>query len=187
MDLILFPALIWLALISWFDIRTRQIPHSAWVGIPFLLGLIYRAMNGGWDLSLLALVVVLASERKFGSSYRYLRNLRSIYSWIPFIGILVYLAGQGNLPAALAILGFWAAWEMRFWGGADALVSITLLLCWPDAPLLISFILVNLILALVATLISLIQERKLRTHHLPGLPILLISVIGRTILTAFIR
>lgn len=187
MDYILVPALIWLAIISWFDLRTRQIPHTAWAVIPFLFGLAFRIVNGGWAISLLSISVVMASERNDLGRFRYLSNLGSIYPCIPMIGCLGYLAGESNLPATLAILGFWISWELRFWGGADALVSITLILFWPDAPLLISFILANFLVAIVATLISLIRERKLRTHQIPGIPILLLSVIGRTILTGIIR
>ncbi len=187
MDAIFLSALIWLAVISWFDVRTRQIPHSAWAVIPFLLGLVYRVVNGGWELSLLTIIVVAASERHDLGRFKFTKNLGSIQSWIPMVVILGYLAGTTNLPATLAIFSFWISWELRFWGGADALVAITLILLWPDMPLLISFVLVNLLTALVSTLISLIRERKLRTHQIPGIPILLLSLIGRTILAGFIR
>ena len=187
MDYPFLMILVWLAILSWFDIRTRQIPNSTWAVIPLAIGLTCRVAIGGWELSLLTLTVVIASERHGLGRFRYTRNLVSIYPWIPLIGILGYLAGESNLTATLAILAFWISWELHFWGGADAVVALTLVLFWPDLPLLISFIMANLLAALLAILFSLIREGKLRTHQIPGIPILLVSALGRTILTGFLR
>jgi Flp pilus assembly protein protease CpaA len=187
MDTISISALIWLSVVSWFDIRTRQIPHSAWVAIPFLIGSVYRVVNGGWELSLLAFVVVLASERRYLSGFRYFESLGTIYSWFPIIGGCAYLAGATNLIGTLAIIGFWIAWELHCWGGADAMASIALLLCWPDLPFVLAFLMANSLAASISTMISLIQDRKFRLHQIPGLPLLLLSVVGRVLIIVFSR
>jgi hypothetical protein len=173
--------------ISWFDLRSRQIPHYAWAAIPFLISSGYRILNGGWGLTLLSILMVIVSERKFVSNYRFLKPLASIYTWMPIIGLATYIAGSNNLIGSLAVLGFWIAWELRVWGGADGMAAITLIQIWPDAPLLISFILVNLTAAISVTSVTLVHERKLRMHQMPGLPLLLFSMIGRFILIGFYR
>jgi hypothetical protein len=182
MDLILYTALIWLAALSWFDIRTRQIPHPVWVAIPFLAGSIYRIVNGGWELSLLSFVVVLASERRMLAGVRHLKNLRAFYLWIPAMGVAVYLAGSTNPISAMAVLGFWIAWELHGWGGADAMVALTLTLYWPDLAFILVFFSVNFLTALIASLVSLIKDRKFAFHQVPGLPLLLLSAVWRAMI-----
>jgi hypothetical protein len=51
---ILIPVLLWLGVVSWFDIREHEIPHSAWVIIPLVLAIIYRVYweIGHWCCSL---------------------------------------------------------------------------------------------------------------------------------------
>jgi hypothetical protein len=187
MDWITYPTLIWLAIISWFDIRTRQIPHSAWVAIPFLLGLVFRLLYGGWELALLSILTVIASEREFISKFRYLHSLERIILWAPIITLAAINAEKYSLVPTLAILGFWVAWELQVWGGADAMASMTLVLIWPDGDLLVSFFLANLLVALAATGVTLVRERKMRIHELPGLPILLITMIGKIFLARFFQ
>jgi hypothetical protein len=182
MDWMTYPTLIWLAAISWFDLRTRQIPHSAWVAIPFLLGIAFRVLQGGWELAILSILTVIVSERKFISKFRYLHSLEGIFLWVPIIALAATNACTRSLTPTLAVIGFWVAWELQIWGGADAMVSMTLIQIWPDGDLLVSFFLANLLVALVATGVSLVRERKFRIHEFPGLPILLITMIGKLIL-----
>ncbi len=182
MDWITFPTLIWLGIVSWFDLRTRQIPHSAWVAIPFLLGCGFRVHHGGWELALISIFMLIVSERKFISKIRYLHPLKSIFLWVPIIALAAINAGTRSLIPTLGVIGFWVAWELQIWGGADAMVSMTLVLIWPDGELLVSLFLANLLVALIATGVSLVRERKFRIHELPGLPILLLTMIGKLIL-----
>ena len=45
----------WLIIISWFDLRKSEIPHSGWVIIPLIAAIIYRTFLG--DFSLVALTI----------------------------------------------------------------------------------------------------------------------------------
>ena len=65
MDWIIFAVVvIWLGIISWFDIRKSEIPHSAWVVIPMIAVGVFRIWQGGWALVLLTVFVVVVSERE---------------------------------------------------------------------------------------------------------------------------
>jgi hypothetical protein len=55
---------IWLAVISWFDLKKREIPNSAWVIVPFGIAMVYQALVGDWQLTFLSCVIAIASERE---------------------------------------------------------------------------------------------------------------------------
>ena len=98
---------------------------------------------------------------------------------MPLLFAGLYVAGSHNLIGAIAILAFWVAWELRCWGGADAVTSITLALIWPDVRLILAILVVHAAVAGIATMISLMKERTFRVHHLPGLPLLFLSALLR--------
>lgn len=170
--------LIWLALVSWFDLRKREVPHTAWVVIPLICAAIYQAVAGDWQLSFLTGMVALASERQRLAKLSELR-VDTIFFWIPWLLACLYAAANRNPVGAIAIIAFWAAWELRCWGGADAVTAITLTLIWPDMRLVIAVLVVHALVAVIASLISLIRERKLMVHTFPGLPLLLLSAVLR--------
>ena len=120
----------WLGIVSWFDIRKREVPHSAWVVIPFIAALLFRVWQGGWQLMALAIVVAVISERSRLAEWTHL-SLDGWSFWTPLIVLFTYWGVQANPSGALAILGFWGAWDLRFWGGADAVAAIVLALLWP--------------------------------------------------------
>ena len=175
--------LVWLGIVSWFDLRTKEIPHSAWVFLPLMCAGIYRLILGNWQLVLLMAIVILASERSRLGRWLRVESLAIVYTWMPAIGFLVYLAGMQNPLGAIAVVAFWVAWELHVWGGADAVASIALVLFWPDLRLVLSLLAVNFIVALVATTFSLVKERKFRLHKLPGLPLLFAAVTLHAILS----
>ena len=98
-------------------------------------------------------------------------------TWFPLLFLGVYLSMQTSPFAALAIIGFWAAWELKWWGGADAVSVITVCLIWPSEIFIFAFLATHLIVVLGLGLASAIREKKIKIHRLPGLPILLASVV----------
>ena len=62
-------------------------------------------------------------------------------------------------------------------GGADAISAITICLIWPGIFFIMSFLVIHLIVVIVSGLISMVREQKIKLHRLPGLPILLASVL----------
>ena len=172
--------LTWLALVSWFDLRKREVPHSAWTVIPLVCAVVYQAAAGDWRLSFLTIIVALASERQRLAKLSELR-VDTIFFWIPWLLATLYVAASHNPVGAIAILAFWVAWELRCWGGADAVTAITLALIWPDMRLVTAVLIVHAFVAVIASLHSLIRERKFRVHQFPGLPLLLLSAVLRLV------
>ena len=178
MDWIIFGLVVtWLGIVSWFDIRKSEIPHSAWVVIPLIGAAVYRILQGDWPLVLLAALVAVVSERNRISQAFGWEELSRIITWLPLLFLGVILSIQSSPLSALAIIGFWVAWELKWWGGADAVSAITVCLIWPGMVFIISFLAIHLIVVIVSGLVSVVREQKIKLHRLPGLPILLASVL----------
>jgi len=178
MDWIIFGLVVtWLGIVSWFDIRRNEIPHSAWVVIPLIGAAVYRILQGDWTLVLLAGVVAAVSERNRISQAFGWEELNRIITWLPLLFLGVFLSIQSSPLSALAIIGFWVAWELMWWGGADAVSAITVCLIWPGMFFIISFLAIHIIVVIASGLVSMVREHKIKLHRLPGLPILLVSVL----------
>lgn len=169
--------LIWLGIISYFDLRKREIPHSAWVVLPWLAVMMLRLLQGGWQMVLLSAMVALVSERKRFAELTKL-PLDGWSIWIPPLFLFTYWALITNPVGALSILGFWLAWELRAWGGADAVASIALVLLWPELAFVIALLGVHLAAALASTAYGLIRDKRWQLHSLPGLPLILATVLA---------
>ncbi|MCX6053626.1 MAG: hypothetical protein NTZ74_01690 [Chloroflexi bacterium] len=176
---------IWLGALSWFDLRRNEIPSSAWVIVPLAGALLYRVYQGGWQLVLLTILVAAASERERLSGKLGLRRIAFLSFWIPPLLLGGWLCLARVPLAALGILAFWIAWETGSWGGADAVASMTLLLVYPELDFLLVFTGVHLMAALVLSFYSLVREKRFRTHHIPGLPLLFLSVVGYRLVGLF--
>jgi len=178
MDWIIFGLVVtWLGIVSWFDIRKSEIPHSAWVVIPLIGAGLYRIWQGDWTLVLLAAVVAAVSERYRISKAFGWEELSRIITWLPLLFLGAFLSIQSSPLSALAIIGFWAAWELKWWGGADATAAITLSLIHPSPVFLLSFLCVHVIVAFCLFMRSLIKEESIKLHRIPGLPLLLLATI----------
>ena len=187
MDWIIFGLVVtWLGIVSWFDIRKSEIPHSAWVVIPLIGAGLYRIWQGDWTLVLLAVLVATVSERDRISQAFGWEELSRIITWLPLLFLGAFLSIQSSPLSALAIIGFWAAWELNWWGGADAVSAITVCLIWPSEIFIFAFLATHLIVVFVLDLASVIREKKISLHRLPGLPILLASVIFLKISLVFL-
>ena len=179
MDWIIFVFVVtWLGIVSWFDIRKSEIPHSAWVVIPLIGAGLYRIWQGDWTLVLLAAVVAAVSERDRISQAFGWEELSRIITWLPLLFLGAFLSIQSSPLSALAIIGFWAAWELKWWGGADAVGAMTIILIYPEITFILAFLIVHAITAIMLTIRSLIKEKTARLHRIPGLPLILIAVIS---------
>lgn len=177
--IIYIPVLIWLGILSWYDIKTREIPHSAWVTIPLILAGGYRICLGGWQLVLLAGLVILASEREWIATKIRWGGITSIHGWVPWLTVVFCMAASTSQIGAIAILGFWIAWELKWWGGADSVVGMILVSVFYPVHFIIAF----LISQLLSVIFSRFPHRSLclwsgEDHAtVPGIPLFLISII----------
>lgn len=178
MDWIIFGlVVVWLGIVSWFDIRKSEIPHSAWVVIPLIGACIYQAWQGNWALVLLAILVSAVSERERIAQLFGWEEIGKIITWFPLLFLGAYLALQASPFAAMAIIGFWAAWELKWWGGADAVAAISLILIYPELTFILAFLVVHVIATIALAIRSLVKEKTVCFHRIPGLPLLFIAVV----------
>ena len=178
MDGILFGSmLLWLAIVSWFDIRKGEIPHSAWVLLPLAVASVYRVTQGGWQLVLWVGIISIASERKRLAGSLKIAGMEKIPAWIPLLIAGFSLANQVSTVMALAFSGFWLAWELGWWGGADAVSAMVIGLILPGWAYLLAFLATHFIVVLCLGGHALIRKRKPAPNRLPGLPILLATAI----------
>jgi hypothetical protein len=184
MDWIIFGLVVtWLGIVSWFDIRKNEVPHSAWVVIPLIGAGLYRIWQGDWTLVLLATVVAAVSERYRISQAFGWEELSRIITWLPLLFLGAFLSIQSLPLSALAIIGFWAAWELKWWGGADAVAAITIIMIYSEIDFILAFLIVHAIATIMLTIRSLVKEKSVRLHRIPGLPLILIAVISLQIVT----
>src|SRR3990172_8890967 len=173
MEWIIFGLVVtWLGIVSWFDIRKNEIPHSAWVIIPLIGACFYRVWQGDWALVLLTILIAAVSERERLSRIIRREEIARIITWLPLCFLGAYLSIQVSPFAALAIIGFWVAWELKWWGGADAVSAIAVTLIWPGEFFILAFLATHIMVVIGLGLISVFQEKKIKTHRVPGLPIL---------------
>lgn len=177
MDWIIFGCIVtWLGVISWFDIRKNEIPHSAWVIVPLIGACAYRAWQGGWALVLLTVIIAAVSERERLSRVVRREEIGQIITWLPLLFLGAFLSIQVSPFAALAIIGFWIAWELKWWGGADALAAMTIILIYPELLFIIAFLGVHVVASIGLAIRSLVKDKKFGLHKIPGLPLLLMAV-----------
>lgn len=175
--IILSLLLLWLGFLSWHDIRQQEIPHSLWGVIPLLLICGYRVWIGDGWLVLFIGFILAVSERESISSILKMKAMSSLASWFPWLLIGMFFSVQIQPVITVAILGFWVAWELRIWGGADALIAITLILVLPAIPFLVSFILIHLIIAIGIRILQWITHQKNEVVRIPGIPLLIPCVL----------
>lgn len=174
---------VWLAIVSCFDLRKGEIPHSAWVIVPLIFAGAYRAWQGDWQLVVLATLVALVSERERIARWIHLEETGRVITWLPLILLALFWSAQKAPLPALSILGFWIAWELGWWGGADAVTTITLMLVWPGVDFFIAFFGCHVVIAVGLTAFTYKHEQKVKLHRLPGIPIMLIAVLCSRVLS----
>ena len=106
-----------------------------------------------------------------------LPEISRIVTWLPLLFLAVYWSVQVSPLAAFAVVGFWVAWELGWWGGADAVSAIALSLVWPDPSFFLAFFGCHAIIALGLMVFTYKEEKKVKLHRVPGLPIMLLAVL----------
>jgi hypothetical protein len=109
-------------------------------------------------------------------------ELGRIITWLPLLFLGAFFAVQLSPISALAIIGFWAAWELKWWGGADATAAITLVLIYPELIFIVAFLGVHVFVTIGLAIRSLIKEKSVKLHKIPGLPLLLLAVLSLQII-----
>ncbi len=150
--------LAWLLPLAHYDLRKREVPHIAFVAVPLALAALALAWRGGWTLALMAITLVAVTERA---------RLRPVLHRPALAGGLAVCVGLAVLspfelaPGVISLIGFWLAYELGWWAGADTLAAMALALLWPDDIRLI----VSLAAAHVAAALIIRHRRPLR--HAP--------------------
>ena len=168
---------IWLTAVSWFDLRKGEVTHSAWVIVPLVVAGAYRTWQGDWQLVVLAGLVALISERERISKLFRFEEIGRVLTWLPLLLLALFWSVQNDPISAFSIVGFWVAWELGWWGGADAVSAIALCLVWPGSEFFLAFFGCHAIVAIGLLAFTYKTERKVRLHRWPGLPIMLMAVI----------
>jgi len=176
---------VWLGIISWFDIRKNEIPYSLWVILPLIGACVYQAWLGDWRLVLFAVLVAAISERERLSQLLHRGEIGKLFTWLPLLLLGLIFAVQSSPIAAFAILGFWVAWELKWWGGADAVAALTLILIYPKVTFILAFLGVHVIAALGLAVYSLLKSKSVKPHQIPGLPLLFLAVLLYQIFQCF--
>jgi len=178
MDWIIFGCVLtWLGIVSWFDIRKNEIPHSAWVILPLLGACSYRAWQGDWVLVFLTILIAAVSERERLSRIVRREEIGRIITWLPLLFLGAYLSIQVSPFAALAIFGFWIAWEFKWWGGADAVAAMAIILIYPELQFVLAFLVVHVLATIGLAVRSIVKGKKVGLNKIPGLPLLLLAVL----------
>lgn len=167
----------WLTFVSWFDLRKGEVPHSVWVIVPLIAAGTYRSWQGGWQLVVLAALVALISERQRITQLIRLQEVCHMLTWLPLLFLALFWSVQISPISAFSIVGFWIAWELGWWGGADAVSAIALSLIWPGTQFFLAFFACHIIVALGMMAFTYKEERKVKLHRVPGLPIMLLAVL----------
>ncbi len=182
--------LVWLVPLAVYDLQRKEVPHMACVGVPCLAAMVYAVAAGTWQVSVVGALVVAASERNAIRSRQARRWL--LVATLLIVCLLVLASGEAA-PGAIAVLGFWLAYELGWWAGADAMAAIALALIWPSIWLLVSLAGAHIAVWAVVWLARNLQASLRRdgngdvgmrlpphTSHgttFPGLPVITLTVI----------
>jgi Flp pilus assembly protein protease CpaA len=114
-------ALLWLALCTWHDLRTRTVP--AFLTIPPLLAaMAWHGYSESWPVAILAVSLLVLDDLPW--------RWRGILAGIQGLLLAVAWGTSGAMSAllGLTLIGIWALWKFGAIGGADAQVVMTLAL-----------------------------------------------------------
>lgn len=180
----------WLVPLAVYDLQRKEVPHMACVGVPCLAAMVYAVATGTWQVSVVGALAVAASEREAFRSRRARRWL--LVATLLIICPLVLASGEAA-PGAIAVLGFWLAYELGWWAGADTLAAIALAMLWPSIWLLVTLAGAHLAVWLVVWLARNLRAspRRVENGHrymhlrpntsygtaIPGLPVIALTVI----------
>jgi hypothetical protein len=168
-----FAPLTWLIPLALYDVKKREVPHITFVAVPCLLAALAATARGDWTLAAIAMVAVATSERHHLPPR--LRRLTFVVALLTCASLLIATPFELS-PGAVAVIGFWMAYELGWWAGADALAAMALALLWPDIRLLVALAVAHLVVAVVMRRVPLLilprplKPDELQTLGAPGLP-----------------
>ncbi len=156
-----------------FDIRTRQVPNPLWTGLPLLIAIVIRVLNGTAVLMAVAAVVAVAVSERRNLKHRGLEAL-VLVAGILAIVLIFFVADAPTQSGIAGVVVFWVSWELHYIGGADAMVLITCVLLWPQVEFLLAYLAAGLIWAAGARIK---QGGWLKAHSVPGLAVIATAAI----------
>jgi hypothetical protein len=170
-------AILWMAGATYWDVRIRQVPSSAWLIAPFFLAVLYRegtvltAGGPGLLIVLAALVVVLASERR-----RFAKPFQVFVIVVASAALAALLFSAEGLERAgvLAVILWFLSWETHYLGGADAIMLIVCTLLWPGFLWLIVYLATALVWSLV---VRILKGGWLKGHVIPAAAMVLAASV----------
>jgi hypothetical protein len=136
-------ALAWLTAIAVFDIRTRKVPSPLWTAIPMLLAAAVRLLSGSEQSIVAAAAVVVAVSERRHLKQR-VQEILVAAAGILILGWIIFSVGIFKTTGIIGVVVFWAAWELHWIGGADAMVLITCLMVWPGMEFVYAYLLAGL-------------------------------------------
>jgi hypothetical protein len=171
--LVSLAALAWLTAVAAFDIRRREVPGLLWTGVPLALAALYRLISGSHaEMAAAAAVVLLVSERRH-LKQRVLEGLVLAAGAVILVWIM-FSVGIFETTGVIGMIVFWAAWELRWIGGADAMVLITCLLIWPGMEFVYAYLLAGLGWSVG---VRIREGNWLKGHWVPGLAIVFAGAV----------
>jgi hypothetical protein len=121
--------LVWLLAETLWDLKNRDIPR--WFSIiPLTAGLIHLAWVGNWPAALLMVFSILGTHISHPGRYVIVAAPVVFLAFLP-----------GTLPLAIGWSLLYLAWELGWFGGADALAGAYLLIWFPGWEMLIGIVL----------------------------------------------
>lgn len=127
--------LAWLIPLAIYDLQKREVPHIAFVAVPCFLAAFAAILRGDASLGVLTLVLIALSERNHLP--KPMARVVLVSALLSSVGLLLITPFEQS-PGALALMGFWFAYELGWWAGVDALAAMTLAILWPDVMLLVA-------------------------------------------------
>jgi len=131
-----------------YDLRSRQAPALLTIP-PLVLAAFWRLFQGGWQMVLLVIALILVSDLPWAKWRIPLACLGSVLA-------LSFAGSSESVYAVLVIFAAWALWEIGATGGADAKIILSLVLLFGNGLLFIPIVLVGGIQGLI----GLIARRK---------------------------
>jgi hypothetical protein len=137
--------LAWLAVCVAYDLHSRQVP--TWLTVsPLILAAAWRLFQGGWQLVVLVVALVLVSDLPQA-------KWRIPVACAATILALSLAEAPDLVYAMLVVFAVWALWEIGASGGADAKIIITLVLLFANGLLFIPIVLVGGVQGLVGLIV----------------------------------
>ena len=144
-QVIIFALLLaWLGACVVFDLRSRQVPALLTIP-PLVLAALWRLFQGGWQMVLLVIALVLVSDLPWAKWRIQLACLVSVLA-------LSFAGSSESIYAILVIFAAWAMWEIGATGGADAKIIISLVLLFGNGLLFIPIVLAGGVQGLIGML-----------------------------------